>query len=246
MRNLKYLFTVPKGEKVTEKHLRRVLISSVVSILLCMTCLVSTTWAWFTVSITSENNEIRIGTFAVEVSVEKTGENEEYAPQMPSDGILTQGEYMVTIKNTGDCGGFCLITLTDDTGGETILTTPTISGELPVNLTITVLGGEVNMTITNHWGQSPEERDSWTGSVTVGQEPVEETTEPAPPTESTGEQNGSEEDDIHADDPDVPGEDEAPAGDPNGSTEETAAPTESDAPTEDTTVPETEQSPNLV
>lgn len=61
MKKLKYLFTVPENEKVTEKHLMRVLISSVCSILLCMTCLVSTTWAWFTVSITSENNVIGIG-----------------------------------------------------------------------------------------------------------------------------------------------------------------------------------------
>ena len=38
--------------------MRRVLISSICSILLCMTCLVSTTWAWFAISIENEQNEI--------------------------------------------------------------------------------------------------------------------------------------------------------------------------------------------
>lgn len=54
MRKLKFLFTVQEGEKVTEKTLRRVLISSVCSILLCMMCLFSTTWAWFAVSVESD------------------------------------------------------------------------------------------------------------------------------------------------------------------------------------------------
>lgn len=58
---IKDLLTVPEGQKVTEKHLRRVLISSICSILLCMTCLVSTTWAWFTVSIENTGNVIQIG-----------------------------------------------------------------------------------------------------------------------------------------------------------------------------------------
>lgn len=63
MKKLKYLFTVPENEKVTEKHMMRVLISTVCSVLLCMTCLVSTTWAWYTVTITSEDNLIKTGTW---------------------------------------------------------------------------------------------------------------------------------------------------------------------------------------
>ena len=66
---LKDLFTVPAGQKVTEKHLRRVLISSICSILLCMTCLVSTTWAWFAVSIENTGNVIQIGTPEVKLTV---------------------------------------------------------------------------------------------------------------------------------------------------------------------------------
>ena len=57
---IKKLFTVEKEEKITEKRLLQVLISSVCSMLLCMACLAGTTWAWFAVSIENENNEIRI------------------------------------------------------------------------------------------------------------------------------------------------------------------------------------------
>ena len=57
---IRKMFSIPDGEKVTEKALRRVLLSSICSILLCMTCLVSTTWAWFTVSIVNEDNVIAI------------------------------------------------------------------------------------------------------------------------------------------------------------------------------------------
>ncbi len=56
----KGLFTVPAGEKISEKQLAKVLISSVCSILLCVGCLVSATWAWFTVSIGNEDNVIQI------------------------------------------------------------------------------------------------------------------------------------------------------------------------------------------
>lgn len=71
---IKDLFTVPTGQKVTEKHLRRVLISSVCSILLCMSCLVGTTWAWFTVSVESKENEIQMATISVDVTITQ-GEN---------------------------------------------------------------------------------------------------------------------------------------------------------------------------
>lgn len=86
------LFTVPTGQKVTEKHLRRVLISSICSILLCMTCLVSTTWAWFAVSIVNTDNVIQIGTPEVTVTVNG-------ASFTPGDSLST-GEYLVTINRT--------------------------------------------------------------------------------------------------------------------------------------------------
>ena len=82
---LKDLFTVPSGQKVTEKHMRRVLISSICSILLCMTCLVSTTWAWFAISIENEQNEI--------VTAELT--------DLLTDLTVRQGETRIEPSNDG-------------------------------------------------------------------------------------------------------------------------------------------------
>ena len=98
---IKELFTVPEGQKVTEKVFHRVLISSICSILLCMSCLVSTTWAWFTVSIENQGNEIQIVDFEVSVTqngVEIAQENGVYS--------LAAGTYSIdaTIKRDALAG----------------------------------------------------------------------------------------------------------------------------------------------
>lgn len=76
---IKDLFTVPEGEKVTEQVFRRVLISSICSILLCMACLAGTTWAWFTVSIENTDNVIEIASEWPESTEEATEEVTEEA-----------------------------------------------------------------------------------------------------------------------------------------------------------------------
>lgn len=66
---LKDLFAASTGQKVTEKGLYRVLVVSICSILLCMSCLVGTTWAWFAVSIENTGNEIWIGEPKINLTV---------------------------------------------------------------------------------------------------------------------------------------------------------------------------------
>lgn len=73
--HIKELFTVPEGKRVTEKVFSRVLLSSVCSILLCMACLVGTTWAWFTADIENTGNIIQIATVTADVVI-KQGDNE--------------------------------------------------------------------------------------------------------------------------------------------------------------------------
>ena len=202
MPKLKYLFTVPRGERVTEKHLRRVLASSVAGILLCMTCLVSTTWAWFTVSVTSENNEIHIGSLSIRLCVtDKAGT--EIAP----DGgtyTLPEGENTLLLNNEGSCRGYGQIFLTDNTGTETLLITPTVPVGGETAISVTVQGGEASMTAAFHWGDAPE-GGNITGGLTVGvaetvpptetMAPPEESSEPSQATEPT-EPAGAEQDEA--------------------------------------------------
>lgn len=97
----KNLFTVPTGQKVTEKHLRRVLVSSICGILLCMSCLAGTTWAWYTVEIENRGNEIQIATVTADVNVLDAASN---AVQPDEDGNYTfaTGKYTVQINLESD------------------------------------------------------------------------------------------------------------------------------------------------
>lgn len=85
------LFAVPQGQKVTEKHLRRVLAASLCSILLCMTCLVGITWAWYTVDIENIDNVIVIGTPEIRLTVD--GQTPE------SGGELAAGSHSVILEH---------------------------------------------------------------------------------------------------------------------------------------------------
>lgn len=88
---LKELFTVPSGEKITEKQLYRVLVCSICSILLCMTCLAGVTWAWFTVSIQNTGNEIYIGKPEAKLTVN----GEAYTP-----GAALTGDAVLQLEHT--------------------------------------------------------------------------------------------------------------------------------------------------
>lgn len=101
---IKVLFSVPDGEKVTDKALRRVLVSSICSILLCMSCLVGTTWAWFTVSLENTGNLIQIATVSETVTVTDMGKDETVDP---IDGAydLSTGKYKIRVRLTGNATG---------------------------------------------------------------------------------------------------------------------------------------------
>lgn len=91
---LKRIFSIPAEQKVTEKHLRRVLIASVCSILLCMSCLAGTTWALFVVTMENEGNIIQIGTPEVVLTVN--------GQEFVSGSELPEGEHKVSIKHAND------------------------------------------------------------------------------------------------------------------------------------------------
>ena len=94
---IKELFTIPEGKKVTEKVFGRVLVSSICSILLCMACLLSTTWAWFAVSIENTGNVIQT---ADAPSYLITVDGQDFSPGTE----LSTGDHTVSITHasTGD------------------------------------------------------------------------------------------------------------------------------------------------
>ena len=97
---LKELFKVPEGKKITEKCLYRVLISYVCSILLCMSCLAGTTWAWFTVDVENTGNVIEIGTATVVVDTAGG------ATVFDSGKIMEHGTYSLRVWNSNTADDF--------------------------------------------------------------------------------------------------------------------------------------------
>ena len=94
---IKEYFTVPKGQKVTEKNLRRVLICSICSILLCMSCLAGTTWAWYVVGIENTANEIYIAAPQVVVTVDGSK-----LDVSVTSATLSPGEHTIQIEHANE------------------------------------------------------------------------------------------------------------------------------------------------
>ena len=95
---IKECFTVPEGTKVTEKIFSKVLLSSICSILLCMACLASTTWAWFAVSIDNKGNEIQIASVRAGITIENANDNSKIDTNSEEGGcILEAGTYDIGI-----------------------------------------------------------------------------------------------------------------------------------------------------
>ena len=99
---IKDLFTVPQGERVTEKAFGRVLVSSVCSILLCMACLFGTTWAWFVAGIENTGNVIQIANVELEVTAVPEGES---SAVTGNSQTLTAGVYDLRIEIRNEAAG---------------------------------------------------------------------------------------------------------------------------------------------
>ena len=96
------------NKKITNKYLGKVIATSVISIVLCMMCLASLTWAWFTFDVQSSGNTLRSAEFDATVYV------------TPSDPSLTEyrnvvfapSSYKVYVKqNASAKTGYCLVTI---------------------------------------------------------------------------------------------------------------------------------------
>lgn len=131
MRKLKRLFVLSKDEKVTEKALRRVLISSILGTVLCLNCLIGTTYAWYQYSVTFPENIIAVGSFATSGSYKKgdTSESFEFnGVDSYSFEIKEVGKHEWLLSNKGNVEGYYTVYVTDSRDDATTesFTTETI------------------------------------------------------------------------------------------------------------------------
>ena len=178
----KNLFTVPTGQKVTERHLTRVLVASICSILLCMGCLVSTTWAWFTLSIENTGNEIWIG----EPKIHLTIDGEAYVSGTEPSGSNVQ----LTMTHANESDDFdkkstLYVTLNVHCGEETTSVYVILNEVNGYSALVNIqndTGASYSVTWTVSWF-APPNATAWDGNPIVldGQEPI---ALPADPTET--------------------------------------------------------------
>ena len=104
--------------KLTDKAFSRLVFTSILGIFVCIVCLCSATFAWFTTNTTSGSNVLDSGRFALEVSV--VDENGEAVPVVDNEnGTFTcvlegTGIYTVVLQMTDDTTatkGYCDVTI---------------------------------------------------------------------------------------------------------------------------------------
>ena len=124
-RKPKYLHETPE-----DKQLRKMLVSMIGSIFLCLFCLVGTTWAWFETTLVSTDNVLSVGEMKVQVINTKGGTStkSELVPSEPDYYILRDvGTYTIELTNTGTIPGYCVITISDATGASESFTSGTLN-----------------------------------------------------------------------------------------------------------------------
>ena len=144
------------AKKLTDKAFSRLIALSVLCILVSLTCLCSTTWAWYNTNTTSGESSVESGVFDVDVSViNANGEIITVTKNANRKSACTfgaAGEYTVTLSVSVDAtvtSGFCLVTI-----GEKVYATDLVTSEAPVSFTVTIADSEVgsNVIFTPNWG----------------------------------------------------------------------------------------------
>ena len=115
-----------KVDKLTDQAFIRLIITSVLAIVVCLVCLCSTTWAWFTESQTSAENSIKSSSCMLQITVDDGIDGTDNVVRGFEDGAganiqLVPGVvYKVKLEiPTDSASGYCIIKLVDNDGDET-------------------------------------------------------------------------------------------------------------------------------
>ena len=138
-------------QKLTEHTFSRLMLSSVLGILLCIVCLCSTTFAWFSDSVPSAGNTISTAKDCLLTVTVLDGGGE--LDNIDEGVVLTAGvEYLVTLSLPADtASGYCII-LADGVEYRTnYIRRHNDSAPRELSFILTV-GEDKTVTFTSHWG----------------------------------------------------------------------------------------------
>ena len=171
-----------KTQKITDKAFARFVATSVFGILVCIVCLCSSTFAWFTATQDSGLNTITSGSFGHEITVEIAGASDGETVDL-TDGAektctLDRGKsYVVILTPTAatTVKGYCVITI-DGVKYNTDTYGAVSEGSLKVlTFTLTLPAGNdpAEVTFKPHWGIAAEKHvwgsETFTPGVNLGE-----------------------------------------------------------------------------
>lgn len=146
-------FLTANNEKITEKAFSSGIITSVLSIVLCIAALCSTSWAWFTGSTQSNKNTIKTAeTFQLQLVLEDGSTNT--VDIVNDKAVLVAGEkYKVTISLPKDsASGYVVITGKNNVDHKSPYILRHEEAD-PVTVTFYLTVDEdQEVTFTKHWG----------------------------------------------------------------------------------------------
>ena len=166
-----------KTKKITDKAFTRFVATSVFGILVCIACLCSSTFAWFTTTQDSSQNTITSGVFDHEIKIEITsagsGETVELTDgDVQSCTLDRDKSYVVTLTPTAatTVKGYCVIKI-DGVEYNTDTYGAVSEGSLKVlTFTLTLPAGDspAEVTFTPHWGIAAEKHVHDSETFTLG------------------------------------------------------------------------------
>lgn len=144
-----------KPDKLTDKAFSRLMLISILSILICITCLCSATWAWFGADSSVDGNTVSSGQFDLEISVTNAnGETVTLAKNAVGQTVYTfesAGVYVITLCTTKDTTvtkGFC----TMNVSSNTYYTDSIFAEAAPFTFTVDVKADGTTVTFSPAWG----------------------------------------------------------------------------------------------
>lgn len=140
------------NEKLSDKAFARLALTSILGILVCIICLCSTTYAWFTGSVQVNNNTLKAADAClISVSVYKDGTEETIIDTDHSVTLECEGTYTVTLTLPKEsASGYLILTISGQVYYSDYLQR---NDERDQTLTFTLnITTAKSVTFTAHWG----------------------------------------------------------------------------------------------
>lgn len=160
------------ADKITDKAFSRLMLTSVLGILVCIMCLCSATWAWFSTDISNDSNTLGTGKFGLCVAItDANGASVTISERDDGTSVCTLGEagqYTVTLTMTEDTTvtkGFCSIKV----AGRSYQTASiTVEGTNPFVFTLDAAKDGMTVTLSPAWGLPANADVEYGGTLVIG------------------------------------------------------------------------------